>query len=314
MTPSAHPEYRIGSNPSDLGVNSGEAQNAWNPSDRVFPESSSNRCVVADARIMPSRRPETAQGTGSYGDELSFAIDSLDSAIHITELWKSLSEAGCSSDVAFKMPRGVINGMTAPCDWVLDVVVNILLGIPSPVHTDRASVLGLDAASHNHLPRLGYIPNDLRAFSDLSIRENLEFFSGITDVDMDSAMRFLAKLPATIPILKQLDAKVRLLGPDMRMRTSFACALVHGPELLILDRCLPTPDVDIDTDVWATIEYLKSTNRTVLVIASSSDNLIGCEFSTIIGRAEDSEVEVGVGDAPQACELCHRRVKNRAEG
>ena len=116
--------------------------------------------------------------------------------------------------------------------------------------------------------RLGYVPQGLGLWEDLSVAENLSF----------SAQAFGAPPPALEPDLAAASATlVRDLPLGLRRRLAFAAALAHGPELLVLDE--PTSGVGLDARaaLWETIHQAAVAGAGVLVTTHHLDEAGECD-------------------------------------
>ena len=117
-------------------------------------------------------------------------------------------------------------------------IINTLL-IPDE---GEATVLGLDSVAEfkEIRPKLGYMPGRFSLYQDLSVEENLKFFAAVFGTTVQENYELIR------PIYSQLERfKDRLAGNlsgGMKQKLALCCALIHKPELLLLDE--PTTGVD----------------------------------------------------------------------
>ena len=133
-------------------------------------------------------------------------------------------------------------------------LLRLLLGLLRP--TSGLVLLFGRPPSRQTRGRLGYVPQGLGLWEDLSVAENLSF----------STQAFGAPLPSLEPALEAASATlVRDLPLGLRRRLAFAVALAHGPELLVLDE--PTSGVGLDARaaLWETIHQAAVAGAGVLV-------------------------------------------------
>ena len=135
------------------------------------------------------------------------------------------------ADVDLEVHAGEVVGLLGANGAGKTTLIRLLLGLLHP--TSGAVRLFGRAPSRAGRLRLGYVPQGLGLWGDLSVQENLAF----------SARAFGSAVPALDPELEALrDTLVRDLPHGLRRRLAFAAALAHVPELLVLDE--PTSGVD----------------------------------------------------------------------
>src|SRR5665811_1018207 len=125
--------------------------------------------------------------------------------------------------------------------------------------------------------RLGYVPQGLGLWEDLSVEENLAF----------SARAFGSDLPDLDPDLEALrDTLVRDLPLGLRRRLAFAAALAHAPELLVLDE--PTSGVDpaARARLWESVHDAARGGAGVLVTTHHLDEAGFCDRLVVMAAAK----------------------------
>jgi ABC-type multidrug transport system ATPase subunit len=149
------------------------------------------------------------------------------------------------------------------------------------------------APSRTGRRRLGYVPQGLGLWEDLSVEENLAF----------SARAFGSTVPALDPDLEALrDALVRDLPHGLRRRLAFAAALAHAPELLVLDE--PTSGVDpaAGAQLWESVHGAARAGAGVLVTTHRLDEAGFCDRRVVMadGRVVAQGTLAGIVGERQA--------------
>jgi len=129
-------------------------------------------------------------------------------------------------------------------------------------------------------PRIGYMPGRFSLYPDLSVDENLRFFASVFGTTIAREYRQIA------PIYRQLepfrDRRAAELSGGMKQKLALCCALVHRPELLLLDE--PTTGVDAVSrrEFWDLLGQLKASGMTVLVSTPYMDEANRCDRIALI--------------------------------
>ena len=185
--------------------------------------------------------------------------------------------------VNLRIERGEIYGLLGPNGAGKTTLIRSLAGM-TRLDSGTVTVLGVRMPDVAVLARVGYMTQAAALYPDLSVEENLDFFAGLygASAGIGSALRFV-----------DLEARrkhvVAELSGGMRTRVSLACALVHSPELLLLDE--PTVGVDprLRVQLWERFRDLAHGGTTILVSSHVMDEAERCDRLGLIaaGRLLD---------------------------
>jgi ABC-type multidrug transport system ATPase subunit len=208
-----------------------------------------------------------------------------------------MSDRPALIDVAGAVKR--FGGLTAVDDVTLAVhggeIVGLLGANGAGKTTLIKTILGLEALDAGHVlvfgerpsrstrSRLGYVPQGLGLYTDLSVRQNIEFVAGAFDV------KELPPLPPAVAA-KARD-QVQDVGLGVQRQLAFYCALLHKPRLLILDE--PTSGVDpiARARLWDTIHEQADGGIAVLVTTHNMQEAEQCDELVLMSRGR----KVGAG-------------------
>ena len=150
-------------------------------------------------------------------------------------------------DVTLDIPAGVMAGLIGP-DGVGKSSLLALVSGARAVQKGHVTVLGGDMADARHRdaagPRIAYMPQGLgkNLYPTLSVFENIDFFGRLFSQDRAERERRIAELVIATGLAPFTDRPAGKLSGGMKQKLSLCCALIHDPELLILDE--PTTGVD----------------------------------------------------------------------
>ena len=243
-------------------------------------------------------------------------------AIEIEGLGKSYGAIKALDGAGLTVPAGRIFGLVGPNGSGKTTLIKAICGILMP-DRGNVAVLGLDAGHDRYAvrKRLGYMPQTPSLYDDLSPTENLRFFGGGFRLpDLQERLRAVLEF---VQLWDRRDDPLHTFSGGMRQRISLACALLHDPELLILDE--PTAGVDpaLRQDFWDHFADLRSRGRTIFLSTNQMDEAMRCDQVAVIlgGRVlitETPEAIRGRGKARVMLELDDGRhieeVANYEEG
>ena len=166
------------------------------------------------------------------------------SILHLSQHYKRVTAL---DDVSLNVPAGIMAGFIGPDGVGKSTLLAIIAGARQ-IQSGDADVLGGDMRSKAHrtavCPRIAYMPQGLgkNLYPDLSIRENIAFFSRLFGQSAEERDVRTADLLQSTGLTDFADRPAKKLSGGMRQKLGLCCSLIHDPELLILDE--PTTGVD----------------------------------------------------------------------
>lgn len=204
-------------------------------------------------------------------------------AIEVTHLTKRFGSFTAVDDISFQIPKGSIFGFLGPNGSGKSTTIRMLCGVLHPT-SGHARIMGRDVVKETETVRqsLGYMSQRFSLYEDLTVEENLDFYAGVyglTRQVRDSRKEDLIHMA-------NLEGKERKLAGTLsggwKQRLALGCALIHKPELLILDE--PTAGVDpVSRRVfWEIIHALARQGITILVTTHYMDEAESCDIVSFI--------------------------------
>jgi ABC-2 type transport system ATP-binding protein len=143
--------------------------------------------------------------------------------------------------VSLRVEPGEVFGLLGPNGAGKTTLVKVLLGLAHPT-SGSASLRGLPASDPESRRRVGYLPEGHRFPGYLTARQTLSVFGQMSGVDRATLRRRTPELLARVRLSDWADVRVKKFSKGMTQRLGLAAALVHEPEVLLLDE--PTDGVD----------------------------------------------------------------------
>ena len=187
--------------------------------------------------------------------------------------------------VSLEIPSGCMAGLIGP-DGVGKSSLLALVAGARAIQTGRIEVLGGDMASAAHrrrmCPRIAYMPQGLgkNLYSRLSVYENVDFFGRLFGHDAAERRRRIADLLKATGLSAFAERPAGKLSGGMKQKLGLCCALIHDPDLLVLDE--PTTGVDPLSrhQFWELIERIRASRpgMSVLIATAYMDEAAGFDW------------------------------------
>lgn len=205
--------------------------------------------------------------------------------IEAEKLTKKFGVFSATDEVSFQVRRGEIYGLLGPNGAGKSTTFKMMCGLLKPT-SGRAAVVGLDLrkSAGKARQKLGYMAQKFSLYGNLSVRRNLDFFSGVYGLAGSQRKRKTHKMAEIFHLEPFLDAKTDSLSLGFKQRLALACAVMHEPDILFLDE--PTSGVDPVTrrEFWTHINGLVERGVTVMVTTHFMDEAEYCDRIGLVFR------------------------------
>ncbi|MDI3327869.1 MAG: ABC transporter ATP-binding protein [Alicyclobacillaceae bacterium] len=199
-------------------------------------------------------------------------------AIRCDELTKRFGDRTAVDRVSLAIPRGTIFGFLGPNGSGKSTTIRMLCGVLTPT-SGSGEVLGYDLLTEAEeiKQHIGYMSQKFSLYEELTAEENLSFYARIYGLSLERARRRKEELIALAGLAGREKQRAGSLSGGWKQRLALACALLHEPELLILDE--PTAGVDpVSRRIfWDLIREFARRGVTVLVSTHYMDEAETCD-------------------------------------
>ncbi|MBL8178393.1 MAG: ABC transporter ATP-binding protein [Bryobacterales bacterium] len=189
-----------------------------------------------------------------------------DNAVHVRSLTKRFGDFTAVDNVSLDVARGEIFGFLGPNGAGKSTTIRILCGLLAPT-SGQASVAGFDVSAEPESVKqhIGYMSQKFSLYDDLSVEENLEFFSGVYGVPESKLGQRIEYALEMAGLKQRRTTMTRLLAGGWKQRLALGCAILHEPPVIFLDE--PTSGVDpiARRAFWDLINDLSHAGQTVFV-------------------------------------------------
>ncbi len=199
---------------------------------------------------------------------------------------KKTQEVKALIDFSITIKKGTIHGLLGPNGAGKSTFINILGGLVKK-NSGEVNVCGINIDKNIKLSKfkIGIVPQELNIDPFFSPAELLELQAGLYGVPKKK--RKTDEILENLKLTDQRNAYARTLSGGMRRRLLIGKALVHDPEIIILDEPTAGVDIDIRTSVWNYIKRISRQGKTVCLTThylEEAENL--CDNITIINHGK----------------------------
>jgi ABC-2 type transport system ATP-binding protein len=208
-----------------------------------------------------------------------------ESPVACRNLTKRFGHFAATDDVTFEVEKGEIFGLLGPNGAGKSTTFKMLCGLLTPT-LGTAHVAGLDLrhASSEAKQKLGYMAQKFSLYGLLSVRQNLDLFSGLYQLPRGTRRRRIDEMIETFELVPYLNRSPDELPLGFKQRLALACSLMHRPAVLFLDE--PTSGVDPLTrrEFWTHINGLVRKGVTIMVTTHFMDEAEYCDRVAMMYR------------------------------
>lgn len=199
-------------------------------------------------------------------------------AIKTEDLTKQFGKLLVVNQVNLNVPKGSIYGFLGPNGSGKSTMIRMLCGVLEP-SSGKGTVLGYDIKDEPESikQRIGYMSQKFSLYEELTVKENLDFYAGIYGLQGETSKARQKELIELAGLTGRENQRASHLSGGWKQRLALICALLHKPELLVLDE--PTAGVDpVSRRIfWEIITQLAKEGITVLVTTHYMDEAELCD-------------------------------------
>ena len=207
--------------------------------------------------------------------------------IKVEGLTKRYARTVAVDNVSFEVTKGQIVGFLGPNGAGKTTTMRVLTGF-LPATEGRAEVAGYDVTTQSMevKKRLGYLPETPPLYPDMEVKEYLEFVGRLKGVPKSEVRQRVAEVSERCSVGDVQTKLISKLSKGYRQRVGLAQALVHNPDVLILDE--PTAGLDPNQirEVRALIKSLAGDHTVILSTHILPEVSVTCERVVIINRGK----------------------------
>ncbi|WP_296753792.1 ABC transporter ATP-binding protein [Thiobacillus sp.] len=210
---------------------------------------------------------------------------STDYAVEVHELTRKFGDFVAVDRVSLSVETGQVFGFLGPNGAGKSTTIRMLCGLLLP-SSGSGRVAGFDIMSESETIKrhIGYMSQKFSLYDDLSVEENIDFFSGIYNVPRARRTERKDWVLDMAGLADKRDSLTRSLAGGWKQRLALGCAVLHEPPILFLDE--PTSGVDplSRRQFWDLIAQMSHRGTTVFVTTHYMEEAEYCDELALISR------------------------------
>ena len=216
-------------------------------------------------------------------------------AVEVEGVAKRFGKQPALDGVSLRIGRGEVYGLLGPNGAGKTTLIRSLVGLVAP-EQGTVTVLGRRMPQLAVLARVGYMTQQAALYPDLSAEENVRFFGAIhgRENGVREALEF-------VELWDRRTSVVSTLSGGMRTRCSLACALVHKPDLLLLDEPTVGVDPQLRVQLWDGFRKMAAGGTAIVVSSHVMDEAERCDrlglirFGKLLAEGTVAEIKSRAG-------------------
>ncbi|MDD2715315.1 MAG: ABC transporter ATP-binding protein [Candidatus Wallbacteria bacterium] len=212
-------------------------------------------------------------------------VTKTETIVEVTDLTRKFDDFIAVDRISLKIGRGEVFGFLGPNGAGKSTTIRMLCGLLVPT-SGEGTVAGFDIISESEKikERIGYMSQKFSLYGDLTVDENIDFYSGIYNVPREIRKKRREFVLEMAGLTEQHNQPASILPAGWKQRLALGCAVLHQPEIIFLDE--PTSGVDPLTrrKFWDLIYSFADSGATVFVTTHYMDEAEFCARLCLIYR------------------------------
>jgi ABC-2 type transport system ATP-binding protein len=216
-------------------------------------------------------------------------------AVDINGVVKRFGKQTALDGVSLRVRRGEVYGLLGPNGAGKTTLIRSFVGLVTP-EKGTVTVLGRRMPQLAVLAHVGYMTQQAALYPDLSAEENVHFFGAI-----NGGVEGVREALEFVDLWDRRKSVVSTLSGGMRTRCSLACALVHKPDLLLLDEPTVGVDPQLRVQLWDGFRKMAAGGTSIVVSSHVMDEAERCDrlglirFGKLLAEGTVAEIKAKAG-------------------
>jgi ABC-2 type transport system ATP-binding protein len=191
-------------------------------------------------------------------------------SIYIEHLTKKFRSFTAVENLCLKIKKGTICGLIGPNGSGKTTTIQCLLGIYSFEKGGKILILdkNIETDMKQIYPHIGYMPQEIALYPDLSIEQNLQFFGRLKLMPKTNLKERIEELLDIVQLKEFRKREISKCSGGMQRRASLACALLSDPQILILDEPTVGVDPELRIEFWNYFRKLATTKGVTTLVTT----------------------------------------------
>ncbi len=210
----------------------------------------------------------------------------MDAVLSVCNLTRSYGTKVAVNDISFSVNRGDILGLLGPNGAGKTTAIRIIMGILAGDCGEVRLFPGEEPVGAV-TDRIGYLPEERGLYEDVTVMDNLVYLAGLKGVRRDEAFRKAMQWLEWMDLAGEASRKVDQLSKGMQQKIQFVAAVMHSPDLLVLDE--PFGGLDpVNQDLFKDIIYDFQSSGAAILLSAHQMNVVEelCDSIFMIHRGE----------------------------
>ncbi len=218
-----------------------------------------------------------------------------EAVVEIRNVTKRFGRLVALDGLSLRIPPGRLYGLVGPNGAGKTTLIKIICGLLRP-DAGEVRVLGWRVPNLRVQAQIGYMPQEVALYPDLTVMQNLEFWGQLYDLPRDQLRERAEQLLRLVELEDRKNQRVGTLSGGMQRRASLVASLLHKPRLLFLDEPTVGVDLRLRRALWAYFEELAREDVTLVVTTHLIEEAARCHRIGVLSRgrllAEGSPAEL----------------------
>ncbi|TGB01435.1 ABC transporter ATP-binding protein [Halobacillus salinus] len=209
----------------------------------------------------------------------------METILQLKNISQQFGERKILNHIEFDINKGEIFGLLGPSGAGKTTLVKMMTGTLVPT-AGEVFMNGEKLPSLQQMSQYGFMAQSDALYQELTASENLDFFGSLYKMSKTYRKQRIQEVMEMVDLSEHLHQTVETYSGGMKRRLSLAAALIHEPELIILDE--PTVGIDpvLRQSIWEELKRLKDRGVTIVVTTHVMDEAEKCDRLALLREGE----------------------------